>query len=114
MVETLEQLKQTSGEALKIRSSERGGFIELEDRIYEGFPSNFNKNLMQSFHAADWEDKLEVITKFEDKRYLGLVNRILHEHNSDLLSERVREEGKAWVKRRHNPHRICGEPLRKA
>ena len=80
---------------------EREGFIELEDRIYEGFPSNFDKDLMQSFHAADWGDKLDVATQFEAKRYLGLANRILYEHNPELLPDRVREEGKAWVKRRH-------------
>ena len=56
---------------------------------------------MQSFHAADWKDKLDIATQFEDKRYLGLANRILYEHNPKLLPDRVREEGKAWVKRRH-------------
>ena len=101
LIKTLEQLKQNSAEALKTRLPEREGFIELEDRVYEGFPSNFDKDLMQSFHAADWGDKLDIATQFEDKRYLGLANRILYEHNPSLLPERVREEGKAWVKRRH-------------
>ena len=32
---------------------------------------------------------------------MGLAKRILCEHNPDLLPKRVREEGKAWVKRRH-------------
>ena len=53
------------------------------------------------FNKSRGGDKLDVATQFEDKGYLGLAKRILCEHNPDLLPERVRAEGKAWVKRRH-------------
>lgn len=46
-----------------------------EERIYAGFASNADKSAMTSFHAASWDDRVEI--RFEDARLRDFAGRLI-------------------------------------
>ncbi len=81
--------------------------FNVEDRIFEKFPSNRDKKVMIDFHTAPNIKKFEISKQFEDDRYKELALRILYEiapqtlpiqekRNYELeISERFNEDEKA-------------------
>ena len=51
---------------------------ELEQRIFDGFPSNGDKKLCEEFHRAELSGKSRISKKFEDKRLRLLAQRLLY------------------------------------
>lgn len=46
-----------------------------DERIYGGFPSIADKSAMTSFHAASWDDRVEI--RFEDPRLRDFAGRLI-------------------------------------
>lgn len=63
---------------------------EVEEKIFDGFPSNAEKAKMEEFHAADWPRRAEIVGEFEDDRYRQIACRILLGHDPALLPDDVR------------------------
>lgn len=64
---------------------EEGG--EVEERIFEAFPSQQDQALMDQFHAADWPTKAAICDQFTDERYRILAKRIVFIQAPEQLDE---------------------------
>ena len=51
--------------------------IYAEESIYTKFTSNKDTALFPAWHAADWKDKLSLLSKFEDERLHGFGKKII-------------------------------------
>ena len=40
--------------------------LQPEEQLYNGFPSDEDKNLMEKFHKFNWEDRVMLLDKFKD------------------------------------------------
>ena len=49
----------------------------VEQRIYDGFPSDADKLWRDRFELAPWAEKAKLIEGFEDDRYRELAERII-------------------------------------
>ena len=68
----------------------------VEQRIYEGFPSRADMTLMEEFHAYPWEERLEVVSRFEDFRLRELGERLIYVERPDVLPEETRQRFDTW------------------
>ena len=71
---------------------ERKPSLQVEQQIYDDFFSPIDENLMEAFHQASWEDRLAVVSRFEDPRLQELGMRLIHSEHPDILEKRVRDQ----------------------
>lgn len=64
----------------------------IEERIYEGFPSRHDAQLMEQFHRAPHPAKLEICERFEDPRFGEFGLRLIYADNPDHLPPEKRAE----------------------
>lgn len=58
----------------------------IEEQLYErGFPPPQDETLMLRFHAAPWEERLNLARQFTDERYRRLALRLVYLERPDLL-----------------------------
>ena len=50
----------------------------VEQRIYEGFPSNADNAIMQEFHAAPWAERPDIASRLHDDRLRELGERLIY------------------------------------
>lgn len=79
---------------------ELGG--ELEQRIYEGFPSRSDQNLMTAFQLSSAIGRVEISDKFEDQRFRLLAKRIVFVATPELLNGREAERIEEGISIRRN------------
>lgn len=72
----------------------------IEERIYEGFPSRNDAQLMEQFHRASHSTKLAICEKFEDSRFKEFGLRLIYADNPDHLPIILREQLTAGLQRR--------------
>ena len=65
----------------------------VEQKIYDGFPSRRDEDLMSDFHKLNWEDRWPVVQSFEDVRYKELGERLIYLHSPESIP---RERQKIW------------------
>jgi len=59
----------------------------VEQKIYDGFPSRRDENLMSDFHKLNWEDRWSVVQSFKDVRYIELGERLIYFHSPKSIPE---------------------------
>ncbi|HWB49208.1 MAG TPA: exonuclease domain-containing protein [Stellaceae bacterium] len=62
----------------------------VEKQIYDGFPTDADNTLMNSFHEASWPDRLAIVERFQDARLHELGCRLIHCERPDLLDDVAR------------------------
>lgn len=72
----------------------------VEQRIYEGFPSRADQNLMEAFHRAPWDERLEIVGQLEDDRYRELGERLIWAERPDVLDEGAQQRHDGWCRER--------------
>ena len=72
----------------------------VEEQLYDGFFTDTDYRLMNSFHEAPWPDRLAIIDQFEDARLRELGYRLVHDERPDLLDPAVRHRHDDRVARR--------------
>ena len=65
----------------------------VEQKIYDGFPSRRDENLMLDFHKLNWEKRWLVVQSFEDARYKELGERLIYFHSPESIPQ---ERQKIW------------------
>lgn len=79
------RFKDTVAAALELRSAFPKS-PHIEEQIYDGFPSNEDKNRMRAFHATrSWAERLEIASGFQDIRLRKLGNRLIHANAPEVL-----------------------------
>ena len=76
--------------------------FNLEDRIFESFPSHQDKKLMIDFHIAPNDKKYEIAKQFKDDRYKEIAVRILYEIAPHTLPENDKRNYEFEIKERFN------------
>ena len=76
--------------------------FNVEDRIFESFPSHQDKKLMIDFHTSPNEKKYEVAKHFKDDRYKEIAIRILYEIAPHTLPENEKRNYEFEIKERFN------------
>lgn len=73
---------------------------QLEDMIYQGFPSRADEALMARFHSSGWRDRAELVHQFADQRYRRLAQRLVYLDAPDMLSDAERQRIESGIARR--------------
>ena len=72
----------------------------VEQRIYDGFPSEADKLWRDRFELAPWAEKVKLIEGFEDERYRELAERIVCYQKPEFASDEMIERFQSFVKTR--------------
>ena len=72
----------------------------VEQRIYDGFPSDADKLWMERFEISPWADKVNLIEGFEDERYRELAERIVCYEKPEFASPKMLEKYNEFIKTR--------------
>ena len=76
--------------------------FNIEDRIFDGFPSPQDKKLMLEFHTSPNSKKYEVSQNFKDDRYKEIAIRILYEIAPQTLPEIEKRNYELEIRERFN------------
>ncbi len=66
--------------------------VYAEESIYKKFTSNKDTALFPAWHAADWKDKLKLLSKFEDERLHGFGKKIIFQEAPEVLPQDIRKK----------------------
>ena len=72
----------------------------VDQRIYDGFPSEADKLWRDRFELAPWAEKVKLIEGFEDERYRELAERIVCYQKPEFASDEMIERFQSFVKTR--------------
>lgn len=72
----------------------------IEERIYGGFPSDHDDQIMYSFHRADPDHKFVLLKEFEDEKYMRFAMRIMAQNFCFELSQKSLFRYSEWVSAR--------------
>lgn len=84
-------------EALSKRFEEKPPSPYVEKRIYDGFPSRDDEQLMGKFHQVDWSERGPVARRMNDTKIRELAERLLFYEKPELLPGPVRARYASWV-----------------
>ncbi len=79
-------------DALSVDYAKEGSSPYVEARIYDGWTGRDDTNLMAYFHEMPWEERREVMQRFEDPDLAEIAREILYNQDPGYLTE---EEQKA-------------------
>lgn len=85
---------------------ERTSSIHVEEQLYNGFFPEGDQTLLELFHKLGWEERAELVEKFEDSRLKLLGRQLIHAERPDVLDAVSRLEFDRDIARRiahHNP-----------
>lgn len=72
----------------------------VERRIYSGFPSRKDENLMSAFHKLGWEGRWDIVQSFSDTRYRELGQRLLYFYAPQTMPTSARSVWAEKVRKR--------------
>ena len=61
----------------------------VEEKLYSGFSSSSDVTLCNRFHAASWDERLEIARSFEDDRLQELAERIIYSNCRSSLPSAI-------------------------
>lgn len=94
-------------EALDIRQKAFEKPANVEEQIYDGFPSREDERRMEDFHRAhSWKERLEIVNAMEDQRLRKLGFRLVLFFGSDALAAANRKQ---WLAQMHRDRILSGE-----
>ena len=85
--------------------------LPVEEKIFDGFYTNNDKNILQQFQDSSWQERLLLLDNVQDERIQQLGRRLIAFNAADLLDERhqnimrkfisekwdAKEEGIKWT-----------------
>ena len=74
--------------------------IYAEESIYTKFTSNKDTALFPAWHKADWKDKLNLLSKFEDERLHGFGKKIIFQEAPEVLPKDIRKKIEQGIAKR--------------
>ena len=74
--------------------------IYAEESIYTKFTSNKDTALFPAWHAADWRDKLKLLSKFDDERLHGFGKKIIFQEAPEVLPNDIRKKIEQGIAKR--------------
>ena len=74
--------------------------LEIEEKIYNGFFDNSDRELLEKFQVSSWEVRLKIIDQFRDERLKQLGKRLIAFFAPHLLTEQQRSDFHNFIKMR--------------
>lgn len=68
----------------------------LEGKIFDGFPSRDDQQLMRQFHSVNWNDRYDLVLRMEDARLREAGCRLIYQHAPETLPVKVTEKLDGW------------------
>lgn len=92
---------------------------QVEERIYDHFPSSSDQQLMRTFHLVPWEQRIAIVSQLADPRFRELGYRLIHTEQPQILPGSVRAQLDAWRRERllgiaGTPYRTIADAIREA
>jgi exodeoxyribonuclease-1 len=84
------------GEALVGRFETREPSPYVEARIYDGFASWQDNQLLERFHSASPEARSQILDQLEDERLRDLGYRLIYTERPEILPSEIRAKLDAW------------------
>lgn len=85
---------------------------QVEETIFDGFPSTDDERLMTEFHRVPTDEQLVIARKFGDSRLRRLAMRSLFVRAPDVLGRREQEQIQLGIKLRLNGDELGGNAWR--
>lgn len=76
----------------------------VEEQLYSAFIGRDDEARMAAFHAADWNDRLEIVESFEDQRLVELGRRLIYMHRPESLPADLKAALERFMARRLSGH----------
>lgn len=73
---------------------------EVEQKIFEGFPSQGDEDLMRQFHSLPWTERGPLVRQFKDGRFKQLAQRLVYLMVPETMTPAERERVRAGIRRR--------------
>ena len=90
--------------ALSERYEERDeADLEIEEKIYSGFYSKPDKDLLFEFQKASWVERVSIVNSFDDVRLRQLGKRLIAFYAPELLSSEQQNSLKEFLANRWSP-----------
>jgi exodeoxyribonuclease I len=67
-----------------------------EQRIYDGFPTRKDENIMYEFHSVDWGNRLKLIECLRDERLREFGTRLVYLEQPEVLPKALRTRLDTW------------------
>lgn len=96
------EFQERVGVALKRRTDAYDPFPYYEQRVYEGFPSQADKSLLEQLNKVDTDKKVELIKSLQCPRLRYLGQKLLWLYAPDKLSTEEAQEIETTIKSRWN------------
>ncbi len=77
-------------EAMKINADGFEHSANIEEQIYDGFPSWADKDRTRQWHRLSWPKKMEAVASFEDPRLRAIATRLIFAHAPHAMSPSFR------------------------
>ena len=89
--------KKRIGLALAGRYSDFESSKYVEKKIFEGFFSKNDINIMAKFQRGDWEERLVLARQLQDLRAREMARRLIYFERPELITKSVRGELDNWM-----------------
>jgi exodeoxyribonuclease-1 len=85
---------------------------ELEQKIYDGFPSKEDERLALNFHNTEWPDRAKIVSQFGESKYRQLAQRLIYLEKQDALKNEEIFEIQKMIHKRFHPEPSKEHPWR--
>lgn len=106
-------LHRVIGDALSTRFEAREEPDFVEAKIYSGFYSGRDKELLRAFHTATWPERSAIVAELKDPRLVELGNRLMAQYAPESVSKDVNQSFWSLVAGRWDGTIAYGESDRK-
>lgn len=80
----------------------------VEEQIFDGFPTRNDQNAMSRFHEMPWHDRTAILDTISDRRFRDLGQRLIYSEAPHLLTEEQRTNyDRALAKRLMTPDDVA-------
>jgi len=72
----------------------------VEQRIYDGFVTAADEEIMEKFHSSSWDERVKLLGALQDKRVLELGQRLVYLERPEALPKSLRARLDTWLAER--------------
>ena len=87
IVEKSPEFQDLVSDVLTEEYKQKDGPISVEERIFEAFYSNDDKDLLQEFQICSWPSRLAILNKIKDERIIQLGRRLIAFNANHLIDD---------------------------
>ena len=88
------------GEALAKRFADKEPATYVEQRIYDGFPSDEDQVVMEKFHTIPWAERPDLIGQIRDERIVEFSRRLIYTDQPIVLAKADADAFHTWASER--------------